>query len=966
MYRKAVLIIALLCAAVPATWAQDEWDEGIHEVDEYYEDNPYEYYNDFDGDEFIDYSYPVEQGKLITFIRRSWDEEEMKVVEETVTISTYYVLDERSDNDAFPYQTSFRLSRGGYYVARGESDFQYIRVMNRDVHIILANGCELESGGIGIDRGGKLDIFSQGSGDGEGQLISSIRGKDNFDLDIHGGKIVAEAEEDYYPGIGIDNLGYGGNIHVYGGDITAEGGSCSAGIGSGPTYTPNNKYTRGEINEFILYGGKVKCTGGDYAAGLGGGGGKGFIDRNNLGGPGCNNVYIYGGELIAQGGTRGAGIGSGHTPTGFVTKKNSISGGRLYVYGGKVTATGGDYGAGIGGGHQSSGARVEVYGGEVYAYGGTDAAGIGSGEISATEFFTTDKRDVAWEGPNGGTLIVEGGRVRAQGNSYGAGIGGGETGQGAVDVIINGGAVIAIAGEDCDATEDGGGCAIGCGADRAKATSVGGLTLGDDIKVTGGSSETNIERTFTAPERYDACRLRNFVIAQPCNHQECTYTFDNAYHTEHCRFCNVATTSAHEYTNNVCVCGRKYDDQTSVATIKVYTSTDGKTYDATPHTDQVVNAHEYVMPQPVEIEGLMFMGYLAAETEPTGIEMLDDEVPSLADVKTVVKPETDVNYYARYRYVYDQQWTWGANYSSATVTVTGAIDGLKLENQPAVLSTKSEIPTQDAVGYNRFTANYTYTKADGLTYNFSDNIIIPYLYSLKLKNASDNEDVITENLGSKVKTLTLSDRTFYKDGSWNTLCLPFSLTASQVKNFLQSPAKLMTLSSSSYADEVLTLTFAEATTIEAGKPYIIKWDSSSENLVSPSFTDVYIENAISDAVTEYVDFSGTYSPVVLEAGNKSVLFLGDGNKLYYPSADVTLNACRGGFALRDITAGDLPAGTRSIVLNFGDDDATAITTVSTPASPAADAWYALDGRRLSGKPAQKGIYIHNGQKRVIK
>ena len=32
----------------------------------------------------------------------------------------------------------------------------------------------------------------------------------------------------------------------------------------------------------------------------------------------------------------------------------------------------------------------------------------------------------------------------------------------------------------------------------------------------------------------------------------------------------------------------------------------------------------------------------------------------------------------------------------------------------------------------------------------------------------------------------------------------------------------------------------------------------------------------------------------------------------------------------------------------------------------ADAWYSLDGRRLSGKPSAKGLYINNGNKVVIK
>ena len=32
----------------------------------------------------------------------------------------------------------------------------------------------------------------------------------------------------------------------------------------------------------------------------------------------------------------------------------------------------------------------------------------------------------------------------------------------------------------------------------------------------------------------------------------------------------------------------------------------------------------------------------------------------------------------------------------------------------------------------------------------------------------------------------------------------------------------------------------------------------------------------------------------------------------------------------------------------------------------ADAWYTLDGRQLSGKPTQRGVYINNGSKVVIK
>ena len=113
----------------------------------------------------------------------------------------------------------------------------------------------------------------------------------------------------------------------------------------------------------------------------------------------------------------------------------------------------------------------------------------------------------------------------------------------------------------------------------------------------------------------------------------------------------------------------------------------------------------------------------------------------------------------------------------------------------------------------------------------TQQVLSPQIYrevpipTITLANNSDNTSVIEANNG-KLVNVTLSDRTLYKDGSWNTLCLPFSLTAEQVTNQLD-PGSLMTLQSSSFSNGTLTLNFISATTIEAGKPYIIKWTGDS-------------------------------------------------------------------------------------------------------------------------------------------
>ena len=120
----------------------------------------------------------------------------------------------------------------------------------------------------------------------------------------------------------------------------------------------------------------------------------------------------------------------------------------------------------------------------------------------------------------------------------------------------------------------------------------------------------------------------------------------------------------------------------------------------------------------------------------------------------------------------------------------------------------------------------------------------------------------------------------------------------------------------------------------------------------------------------YVDFVGSFSPVAIEANDYAVLYLGAGNKLYYPTKDRTMGSCRAVFRLHNgLAVGNPTAGARvtSFVMNLGDDETTGITTTNDANyTNKTDAWYDLLGRRLSGKPTTRGIYINNGKKVVIK
>ena len=254
-------------------------------------------------------------------------------------------------------------------------------------------------------------------------------------------------------------------------------------------------------------------------------------------------------------------------------------------------------------------------------------------------------------------------------------------------------------------------------------------------------------------------------------------------------------------------------------------------------------------------------------------------------------------------------------------------------------------------------------------------------------DANNNPTTITANAG-KTCNVTLADRTLYKDGSWNTICLPFPMTADQVAAQL-APNGLMELDTEGYYDAsnnryetnaegrhmtgldgtTLYLYFKNATAITAGVPYIIKWNSG-DDLVNPVFRGVTVTDG-SPSETESkngtVTFKGTYAPVTLTA-EPTNLYLNAANMLNYPAADgFQVNAFRAYFQLSE------PAATtaREFILQFGDETATFLHTPLHQQGGAREGFYDLQGRRITNlhspftRHLSPMIIIQNGKKVVV-
>jgi hypothetical protein len=237
-------------------------------------------------------------------------------------------------------------------------------------------------------------------------------------------------------------------------------------------------------------------------------------------------------------------------------------------------------------------------------------------------------------------------------------------------------------------------------------------------------------------------------------------------------------------------------------------------------------------------------------------------------------------------------------------------------------------------------------------------------------------DVVTlDDYNSKeVSNFTIHNRTLFKDGSWNTLCLPFNY---YVDGGLLNRAEVRTLTSSSFNSDsgTLTLNFSDPVSapismLQAGVPYIIKWKEDSNLEYMNFYSTVTLNTTLRPVTTNCVDFVGNYTPVTLNANDRTKLYLGSANTLYYPSSDVTIGFCRAHFVLKGLTVGDV---TKAIMF-FGDDEATKITTTNfTNGTNYDNRWYTLDGRCIpvpsdASVPSvlPKGVYIHNGVKVVIK
>lgn len=217
-----------------------------------------------------------------------------------------------------------------------------------------------------------------------------------------------------------------------------------------------------------------------------------------------------------------------------------------------------------------------------------------------------------------------------------------------------------------------------------------------------------------------------------------------------------------------------------------------------------------------------------------------------------------------------------------------------------------------------------------------------------------------ENKANNIEAWEISDITLNRTlvaNKWNTLCVPFAISEEEIKaNFGEG-----TLVEKLDAVNGNTVNFADATSIEAGMPYLIK-----PTVAGTTYTfngkEVSADAPKAEGNAD-VTFQGIYSPTdITNNGTVKAAGVTQDGKVLFVNAGSQTKAFRCFFTISD-NASITPAMLKVSIKGVE----TAINSIVMDNSNATDnAIYNLQGQRVNGNSLTKGIYIKNGKKFAVK
>ena len=302
---------------------------------------------------------------------------------------------------------------------------------------------------------------------------------------------------------------------------------------------------------------------------------------------------------------------------------------------------------------------------------------------------------------------------------------------------------------------------------------------------------------------------------------------------------------------------------------------------------------------------------------------------------------------------------------------------------------KITVSADETVTPSIHNGNYT------ITYTAKADLILSTsgaLATLTIKDTDTNiDEVIAANDGKHLNVKiqfnrnqvlgTGSDKNRkWEKEKWNSLVLPFDITPLQFCQAFGCYAVFNVVDADKTTENNVAFKLKMSGIIKANTPFIVKTENAIDGPTYKQFNNVTITapDTESPLVVNVGDtgytFEGTYSKVTVDKTKSYLRFLlGNSEKWAYikNTSDATWNIVP--FAAFVNLGESQSFNAREVTFTMQEADGSTTTIRSIDADTtgegkafAAQGWYTLDGMKLNAAPTEKGVYINNGKKVVIK
>ncbi|MBR1447698.1 MAG: hypothetical protein IJ588_02990 [Prevotella sp.] len=234
-------------------------------------------------------------------------------------------------------------------------------------------------------------------------------------------------------------------------------------------------------------------------------------------------------------------------------------------------------------------------------------------------------------------------------------------------------------------------------------------------------------------------------------------------------------------------------------------------------------------------------------------------------------------------------------------------------------------------------------------------------------DAADIANILTVADG-KTYDLTITNHRTLRGGKWYTMVLPFDITVAKLSAAMKPAATtdepnpvgyaiVNTLSDTSTSDDIVFNLWMS--NLNANEPFLIKTAVDidlAKVKINGKISKVKIDDPSVTAGT--VKFTGLYGTKAdLSNTERSIIK----DEWYTNHTGINLRAF-------EAYLSGCSAKARIFIEDIDENGTTAIKELNaqTMTATTVDGWYTLNGIRLAGAPTEKGVYINNGKKVVIK